>query len=158
MFSLYNKSFFFLSILVRSISFATNAISFHCYLKSGNNNNNFIELLLIRVFLVDCLMYLNILLIALKISKSSLSGLILFFGLSTSSYLCFHWIIFYYDFSPICRIYSFYIFFIYPEYFIIFYYCFYAISFIPFSAYINHIYIECSVIVKFQDFLFLLSL
>ena len=38
------------------------------------NPNNLVEVLFIRVFLVDCLMCLNISLIALKISKSSLSG------------------------------------------------------------------------------------
>ena len=39
----------------------------------NSNPNNLVEMLFIRVFLVDCLMCLNSL-IALKISKSSLPG------------------------------------------------------------------------------------
>ena len=41
------------------------------------NPNNLIEILLLSAFIVDCLMCLNISLIALKISTSSLSGSIL---------------------------------------------------------------------------------
>ena len=37
----------------------------------NSNPNNLVEILYIRVFLVDCLMYLNISLIVLKILKSS---------------------------------------------------------------------------------------
>ena len=74
----------------------------------NSNPNNLVEILFIRVFLVDCfirvflvdcLTCLNISLIALKISKSSLSGLILinlqpsscsiaFFILFCSQYFC----------------------------------------------------------------------
>ena len=43
----------------------------------NSNPNNLVEMLLASVLLVDCLMCLNISLIALKISMSSLSGLIL---------------------------------------------------------------------------------
>ena len=43
----------------------------------NSNPNNFVETLIISVFLVDCLMFLNISLIVLKISTSSLSGTVL---------------------------------------------------------------------------------
>ena len=39
----------------------------------NSNSNNLLEISFIRVFLVDCLMCLNILLAVLKISKPSLS-------------------------------------------------------------------------------------
>ena len=52
----------------------------------NSNPNNFLEVLLIGVFFVDCLMCLNISLISLKISKYSLSGSIL---INLQSSYCF---------------------------------------------------------------------
>ena len=89
---------FCLFFLTLEFSFTkTDIIRFHCYLLSGNifltinfidfdfiisldlnsNPNNLVEVLFISVFLVNCLMSINISLIVPKILKSSLSGLIL---------------------------------------------------------------------------------
>ena len=52
-----------------------NFITFDLIILSGlnSNPNNLLEILFIRVFVVNCLMCLNISFIALKLSKSSLS-------------------------------------------------------------------------------------
>ena len=62
----YNKAVFFLKI---------NFITFDFAILSdlSSYRNNLVEILFIRAFLVYCLIYLNISLIVLKISKSSLS-------------------------------------------------------------------------------------
>ena len=59
-----------------SIFLTINFIAFDfTFLSDLNSNpNNLVEILIIRVFLVDCSICLNISLIALKISNSSLSG------------------------------------------------------------------------------------
>ena len=69
-----------------------------------------------------------------------------FFGSSTSSYLCFIWSERYFTVIT-CKIFG-VIFLLHVFYStrisINIYYCFYVISFIRFSAYINHIYIKYS--------------
>ena len=63
----YNQENYFLT--TNFIGFDFNALS-----DLNFNPNNLVVIFFIKVFLVDCLMCLNILLIVLKISKSSLSG------------------------------------------------------------------------------------
>ena len=68
-----------LIIIVRQYFLTTNFIVFGFIILFDLNSNpsNLVENLFIRVFLVDCIMCLNISLTVLKISNSSLSGLIL---------------------------------------------------------------------------------
>ena len=86
-----------LEFLFAVIFFKTDAICFHCYLQSDNtfltinfivfdfiilsdltsDPNNFVEIFIIGIFLVDSLTVLNTSLIVLKMSKSSLSESIL---------------------------------------------------------------------------------
>ena len=70
-------------LITRQYFFTIHFIGFDFIVLSdlSSNPNNIIEILFISVFLANwldyCLMYLNFSLIALKISKSSLSGIIL---------------------------------------------------------------------------------
>ena len=70
-----------------NIFLTINFIAFDFGILSGLNHyrHNLVEILFIKAFLVDCLKCLNISLIALKISKSSLSVSILI-NLQPSSY------------------------------------------------------------------------
>ena len=63
-------------LIIRQYFLTINFIAFYFIILSDLNAkpNNLVEILFIRVFLVDCLMCLNISLIVPKILRSSFSG------------------------------------------------------------------------------------
>ena len=74
-----------LLLIIRQYFCSNKFLSFWFYYIIWFNPNDLVEIVLISVFIVDCLMCLNISMIALKISKCSSSGSILM-NLQTRSY------------------------------------------------------------------------